>query len=223
MSTETPDQAEALRRPSAAMASDKLFLGPEFLTWMFFHLETEGFAFDAEELTGGTVPTSPGDTVRFAIGRRVTLKAFDASGTRVTVAGPGLSESGEVLQAVRGGAMIDTLALEMAIADRVYSFSLRAADAGISGVKMTDLLEDMDEPEDAIVDPLEKGKPAKKKPKLGIEEALFLRMAGLDEVEAVLDALYARFLGRRLASAFADEDIASMRKTVKVGLAARLG
>ena len=47
-------------------------------------------------------------------------------------------------------------------------------------------------------------------------------MQCLDELEAVVDALFARFITRRVARAWHTEDVATIRKTVSKGLKARL-
>ena len=64
--------------------------------------------------------------------------------------------------------------------------------------------------------------PKKRRPKLPLEDILALRMQCLDELEAVIDALFARFITRRLARAWHTEDVAGIRKVVARGLKARL-
>jgi hypothetical protein len=209
--------------------ADKLFLGPEFLTWLYFTLLEEGLALPRTEL-GLPPPTGAmagdgdddgdQDLVQFAIGKRAALKTVDAGGARVALSGTGLDDNGEILQAIRRGAFLDTLALDMSLGHRVYSFTLRAEDGGFVGVKLPDLFSEPEE-DDGLQDPL--GPPKRKRrPKLPLEDILALRMQCLDELEAVIDALFARFVTRRIARAWHSEDVAGIRKAVARGLKARL-
>lgn len=214
------DQDKSAPPPGAGTrAADKLFLGPEFLTWLYFHLLAEGLEIELHDAFPDRATAPMGDRVRFAIGKRTTLRALDGSGARVSITGPGLDESGELLQAVRRGAFIDVLALEMAISERVYSFVLHATDGGIGAVKLPDLYtpsgpaaeEDAEERE---------APPRARGPDLS--DVLSLRMACLDEVERVVDALFRRFVTRRLARAWVTEDVRAIRRAVAARLAARL-
>lgn len=213
--------------------ADKLFLGPEFLTWLYFTLLEEGLALPRAELglsppTGAMAPDGPAtsdddddqDLVQFAIGKRAVLKTVDAGGARVALSGAGLDDNGEILQAIRRGAFLDTLALDMSLGHRVYSFTLRADDGGFVGVKLPDLFSEPEEDE-GLHDPLAPPR-RKRRPKLPLEDILALRMQCLDELEAVIDALFARFVTRRIARAWHTEDVAGIRKAVARGLKARL-
>lgn len=213
------DSDRSAPAPNAgARPADKLFLGPEFVTWLYFHLQEEGFAIALPDVTRGR--TREGDEeVRFAIGKRSTLKMLDGAGLRVALSGPGLDDSGELLQAIRRGAFIDVLALQMQIGERVYEFSLHA-DASIGGLKLPDLLTPGGESEGDDLDFDEEG-PARSR-RADLADHVSLRMMCLDEVEAVVDALYARFVTRRLARAWSTEDLRSIRRAVAARLAARL-
>jgi hypothetical protein len=200
--------------------AEKMFLGPEMLTWLYFTLLEEGLEL---ELASAFVEGTPAEDtiVRFAIGKRAQLKSIDATGAKVALTGPGLDDSGEILQAIRRGALIDVLALEISIQSRVYSFTLRGDDGGLTGVKLPDLFSEPEDNEAVVEDPLAPKK-AKRRPKLPLEDVLALRMQCLAELERVLDALFARFLVRRLARAWVSEDVANMRKRVASGLKSRL-
>jgi hypothetical protein len=201
--------------------AEKMFLGPEMLTWLYFTLLDEGMELElAAAFVDGTPPE---DTlVRFAIGKRAQLKTIDASGAKVALTGPGLDDNGEILQAIRRGALIDVLALEVSIQSRVYAFTLRGDDGGLTGVKLPDLFSEPEDAEAATVEDPLAPKKAKRRPKLPLEDVLALRMQCLAELERVLDALFAKFLVRRLARAWHSEDVASMRKHVATGLKSRL-
>jgi hypothetical protein len=229
------DQDKSAPPPEKARkVADKLFLGPEFLTWLYFTLLEEGMALPREEL-GLPAPEGPMakargdgdndndvdlDLVQFAIGKRAVLKTVEAGGARVTLAGAGLDDNGEILQAIRRGAFLDTLALDLSLGHRVYSFTLRADDGGFVGVKLPDLFSEPEEDE-GMNDPLSPPR-RKRRPRLPLEDILALRMQCLDELEAVIDALFSRFITRRIARAWHTEDVAGIRKAVARGLKARL-
>jgi len=213
------DQDKSAPAPSSP-AADKIFLGAEFLTWLFFHLEDEGWATVLKDAFPDRETAPPGDEVRFAMGTRTALKTIDKSGIRVNLAGPQLDDSGELLQAVRHGALIDSMDLQMAIGDRVYGLTLKAGDGGLSSVKFPDLFTEPDENFDADDEDEGDGRPRRRGPSL--DDVLALRMSCLDEVENVIDALFSRFVTRRVARAWQSEEMKSMRKKVAAGLAARL-
>ena len=110
------------------------------------------------------------------------------------------------------------LSLEMSINTRVYAFTLRSDDGSLSSVKLPDLFSEPDEDGSELVGPKKKHR----RPKLPMDEVLSLRMQCLDELERVLDALFARFVVRRVARAWHSEDVASIRARVASGLKARL-
>lgn len=216
------DQDKSAPAPAAARKlADKLFLGPEFVTWLYFTLLEEGMEI--------SLPTAfPAGTeeeeaqVQFQVGKRAQLRSIDATGAKVSLSGPGLDDNGEILQAIRRGALLEILSLEVSIQSRVYAFTLKADDGGLVAVKLPDLFSEPDEDEGALpVDPLEKKK-AKRRPKLPLEDVLALRMQCLSELELVLDALFERFVTRRVARAWRSEDVAGIRKRVAAGLKQRL-
>lgn len=216
------DQDKSAAAPEAVRKiADKLFLGPEFVTWLYFTLLEEGMVIDLAAELGSEAGDGSDAEVQFAIGKKAVLKTIDAGGARVTLAGAGLDDNGEILQAIRRGAYVDVLSLDMSLGHRVYSFTLNASDGGLTGVKLPDLFSEPEDNEAAVVDPLAPPK-KKRRPKLPLEDILALRMQCLDELEGVLNALFGRFVTRRLARAWHTEDVAGIRKAVAKGLKARL-
>ena len=157
------------------------FLGPEFLTWLYFHLD---------KLDG-----------RLAIGKRVSLKPLNSEEQKVTIASPKLEDSGEFLQAIRAGAYVESLALDLVIDERIHSFSLNALDGSLSGVKTQGMDKSTGDSEEADI---------------------IIRMSNLDEIEDVLKQVFARFLELRLGVTFMSEEVKTMRDSVSVGLKAKL-
>lgn len=205
----------------AITPSRVLFLAPEFLTWLYFAvIDHDGVVVDFDEVaraaSGGKA-----EEMEIAIGGKLKL-AGDA-GPTATLAGAGLSDNGEVLQAVRRGAFVDSLAFDFSIGHRTYSVTL--LQDGTRTVKLPDVFTDPAEDEHvdaagAPIDPL--AKPAKKaRPKLPIEDVIDLRVLMLDEVDSVLSALFAAFMRRRVDAAEWENDVRAIRQAVVDGLARR--
>ena len=102
----------------------------------------------------------------------------------------------------------------------MYELTLSGKDGGLSSVKLPDMFSDPDEDGPELLDDDKKKRAPR--PKLPLDAVLDLRMVALDEVEAVFDALFARFMTRRLALAWQDDDVRLMRTAVTTGLKARL-
>jgi hypothetical protein len=175
-----------------------VFLGPEFLTWLYFHIEQ----------SGGEIPFGKA-SLKISVGKKITLRPLAADDIRISVTGPALDDSGEVLQAVRAGAHVDTMAIDIVMGERIHSFTVSAADGGLSNAKTRQLFELTDGDVKATGD-------------FADESSILFRMSNLDEIEDVLNALFNVFLGRRLAQAFVSQDIATMRQSVSDGLKAKL-
>jgi hypothetical protein len=107
------------------------FLGPEFLTWLYFHTDE--------------VPE------KIAVGRRVTLKPLNSEEHKVVISSPTLEDSGEFLQAIRAGAHVESMAFDLVVDDRVHSFTLNALDGSLSGVKTQGLEKSMGDSAEADI------------------------------------------------------------------------
>ncbi len=157
------------------------FLGPEFLTWLYFHTDQ--------------IPA------KIAIGRRVTLKPLNSEEQKVMIASPKLEDSGEFLQAIRAGAHVESMALDLVIDERIHSFTLNALDGSLSGVKTQGLDKSMGD---------------------SAEADIMIRMSNLDEIEDALGKIFAQFLELRLGQTFVSQSIKTIRESVSEGLKARL-
>jgi len=215
------DQDKSAPAPKhVTQVADKDFLGPEFLTWLYFHLEDEGWDLHLPDAFADKDIAPEGERVQFAMGKRAALHPLDDAGAKVTLNGPDVDGGGELFSAIRRGAFIDSLSLVMALDSRVYEFTMSSKDGGFSGVKLPDLFTDPDE-DQPLFDDDKKKKPAAK-PKLPLDAIIDLRMSCLDELESVVDALYSRFITRRLARAWLSEDVKHMKDVVQTGLKERL-
>lgn len=157
------------------------FLGPEFLTWLYFNTDLL--------------------SDKISIGRRVTLKPLNSEEQKVTIASPKLEDSGEFLQAIRAGAYVESMALDLVVDDRVHSFTLNSLDGSLSGVKTQGLEKSMGD---------------------SVEADIIIRMSNLDEIEDALNKIFAQFLELRLGQTFVSQSIKTIRESVSEGLKARL-
>lgn len=198
-------------------ASALNFLGPEFLSWLYFYLDEKGGEIRFSQLSSKKVNFE--DTFRMCVGNRAALRPINGSRASVTVSGQAVDDSGEVLQAFRSGALVDALALEIHFSQSVYSFSV-SADASISNFKSVQPFAEKSSSQFTLED--EHGNEKEDAQELEDEAQLLIRMAALDEVETILDALYEQFLERRLHQAFVTQDLANMRRSVSEGLQSKL-
>jgi hypothetical protein len=157
------------------------FLGPEFLTWLYFNTDLL--------------------SDKISIGRRVTLKPLNSEEQKVMIASPKLEDSGEFLQAIRAGAYVESMALDLMVDDRVHSFTLNSLDGSLSGVKTQGLEKSMGD---------------------SVEADIIIRMSNLDEIEDALNKIFAQFLELRLGQTFVSQSIRTIRESVSEGLKAKL-
>jgi hypothetical protein len=149
------------------------------------------------------------------------LRPLSGSTASVTVTGTAVDDSGEVLQAFRAGALVDSLSLEIHFSQTVYTFSVNAQDASISqfrsaqpfAEKSLDHHEHGGEPD--LVD-------QERDQELEDEANVLIRMSALDEAEMIVDVLFQEFVQRRLHQAFVTGDLVNMRRSVSEGLQSKL-
>ncbi len=68
------DQDKSAPAPaSVRRIADKLFLGPEFVTWLYFTLFDEGFEIAVPDAFPAGTEAPDDGLVRFAVGKRVWL------------------------------------------------------------------------------------------------------------------------------------------------------
>lgn len=196
--------------------SDLAFLGPEFLTWLYFHLEQTGGEIPLQELLPSEHAVK--EVVRIGVGKRMTLKSLWGGDARLTVSGSMLDDSGEVLQAVRSGCYIDTMIIDLVIAERSYTFTLNSLDGSLSQVKMQ---LGFDKGSDKSLFEDESGEVKQEEP-VDEETTLLLRMSALDEIDDLVDALFKRFLDKRLGQTFVSQEVQSIRAKVAEELLKKL-
>lgn len=193
------------------------FLGPEFLSWLYFYIDAKNGEFHFSEYSKTKVTFE--DAFRMCIGNRAALRPLIGTSASVTVTGTALDDSGEVLQAFRAGALVDSLSLEIHFSQSVYTFIVNAKDASISQFRT---IQPFAEKSPSTFAMQREDEEEMDSAELEDEANVLVRMAALDETETILDALYKHFLERRLHQGFVSNDLANMRRVVSEGLEAKL-
>lgn len=200
--------------PGLDISRSKLsFLGPEFLSWAYFHMDMNG---GCTELNFRSITDKKALTrARVIIGSRITLKPLSMKELCVTVASPMLDDSGEVMQAIHSGGLVFVLALQAEVNEIKYDFTLNATDGVISQVKIQ--MPFSEEPEEYVP-----GQEREPTVKLSDEETFFVRMASIEEIENIVENLYERFLHTRLAPDYVPVQLEQIRRHVISALQARV-
>ena len=153
---------------------EKTFLGQEFLTWLWCRSESQ------EPLT-----LEQGRPVEIIIGDRMVLgPVAGREGARVTVRGRE-SSLAEAREALRRGKLVESLRLGLELGGEEFWLTLRAADLGVSSLKL---------PTPTPPEPL-----PGREPGLDRDGMVLERVALIGQVLAAVQQLFALFLEERLA------------------------
>lgn len=150
------------------LLEQKIFLGQEFLTWLWFLLESEGGA-EIKDL----------GWVELTLGERLVLgPAMGADGSRVTVSGAEGSLA-EAREALRQGKLVEALRLGLEIHGEEYALNLEAAELTVKSLKLPTTAGLGEEPE-------------------GLEGLVLERVALLENTLKATEGLFSLFLAQRL-------------------------
>lgn len=170
-----------------SLLNEKIFLGQEFLTWLWYLCETEPVL---------TLPD--GRQVELMLGDRLLLgPAMGQDGTRVSVTGREASLA-EARQALKRGKLVEAIRLGIMIDGEEYALGLNAGELAISALKT---------PATA---------PAEGGPE-GIDGLVLERVALIDAAVRGLEGLLGIFLRGRLADDAGGELWAAMRAWAQGG------
>lgn len=197
--------------------STKHFLGAEFLTWLYFHLAEENWEVSIPEAFNGGVGDPVNGIVQFGIGSKVSL-SHETEGANVSITGAYVDHGGEMFSAVKRGASIRTMQLVMAINSRVYTLTLESKNRKITA-KLPDLFTDPNKAGETSGEGEELEAVPTRTGSLPLDAILDLRMTCLDEMEAVIDALYRKFIEKRVARQWLTKELAEIRTHVAERLA----
>lgn len=148
--------------------NQKLFLGQEFLTWLWRLSEEEG-GLEIKDL--GWVQVMLGE-------RMVLAPSMGAEGARVTVSGP-QSSLAEAREGLRQGKLVEALRLGLEIQGEEYWLTVSAAELSMGGLKLPSHAPGDEGPQDA-------------------EGLVLERVALIENALNALDGLFKAFLEIRL-------------------------
>lgn len=152
-------------------------LGSDFLAWLYFGIRLALIEEDDETIV--------------TLGKSVQLRTVTSNPLDVNVKTDNLGANVEVVQAIRSGALFKSLSLCVSQGHRVYGFTLDE-NLVFSSLKLPDVFTDPNE--DAAPELLDGDKPKTKRAKLPTEDVIGLRLMLVDEVERLIDRLFAIFV-----------------------------
>jgi len=179
------------------------FVGREFLLWLWFESEV----FDA------TLATDEHGPFGLWLERRLVLSNGKES-TRVDAPLPGTGR--EAKEALLRGQLPGTAGIRIAWNGDETSFSLKAEQLAVSGLKLQTVLDKDDEPPSALIEELAPSRKGKHAPKSAdasdaAYEAFYERMRLTEAFEGLLGALYMDFLALRLGSTWTEAILPALR------------
>lgn len=163
------------------VAETKRFLGREFLTWLVHHVE-EG---------GGRIARPEGE-IELHLGDRVVLEG-PVKGERLALTGPGDLRA-ELGAGLRRGKLLDRAHLVVKRDERRWELVLDGGMLTVGALRCPPL-----------------GERDGGDPRAAFENDLFLRLADVEEVLGVLDALFAEFCRLRASREWQREALPALR------------
>jgi hypothetical protein len=174
------------------------FVGREFLLWLWFE----------SELLEGTLRTAEHGSFGFWIERLIVLTS-GKEGTRIKGSQPATGR--EAKESLRRGKLPESAGFRLVVGSAESSFTLKAEQLGISGLKLPSVLGGAEEEAPAALLEGPKRPPKRKREDRARQEAresdeahesFYERMNLTREVEARIEALYRDFLALRLGDAW---------------------
>ena len=167
------------------VAETKRFLGREFLTWLVHYIE-EG---------GGRIARPEGE-IEVHLGDRVVLEG-PVKGERLALSGPGDLRA-ELGAGLRRGKLLDRAHLVVRRGERRWELMLDGGTFTVGALRCPPL-----------------GERDGGDPRAAFENDLFLRLADVEEVLGVLDALFADFCRVRASRTWQRETLPALRGWVE--------
>lgn len=177
------------------------FLGYEFLTWLFLLLDKENAKDEIAAIVNGLLFKT---NCSIVLGGRLVTCLLQHKEQKTSITSPILEESHEVFASLKNGHVIEALALAFLLGEAKISLVITAQDFAISQAKIINNFEMESHNDDAPLSDVDQ-----------IREDLFLRMAALHDVEAVIDRLYEKFLSLRIDTKHYPSLLHTMRDQVE--------
>lgn len=169
------------------LINEKVFLGQEFLTWLWYVSEQEG-----------ALVLPEGRQVEVLLADFLVLgPAQGQEGTRVTVRGREASLA-EARQGLKRGKLVDALRLGLSVDGEEFWLALRAADLGLSSLRLPPSAGGQEEPQ-------------------GREGLILERLYLAETAHRAVEGLFSLFLEGRLANEQGGELWAALREWAAQG------
>lgn len=180
----------------ARLREEANFLGYEFLTWLFLYVDHE----EAKD----NFTTMFGDDSYIILGQRLVTCLLNHKEQKTTIISPILEDSHEVFASFKNGHLVEVLSLSVSQGDVRVDVTLHAQDFAFTQVKIKDNFDN-----DNLVD--EDGGLSEEDQ---LREDVFLRIKAIENVEAIIDKLYAHYCSLRLDKAMFSTSLEHMRAQI---------
>lgn len=178
------------------------FLGYEFLTWCFLLLDQDDAREQVAQITKDLVYKTE---VQVVLGNKLVTCLLHHREQKTSVTSQLLEASHEVFASLRNGHVLESLALNIALAEINVNINLHAADFAITQAKIKNNYqsESLTDDEDSLSE-YDKN-----------QEEVFLRMAALDDAERVINGLFEYWLTMRTNARDYEHELTRMRTQVE--------
>lgn len=157
------------------------FLGPEFLTWLWYESEQREGVFDL----GGEL-----GEIELWFDDKLVVSSPSVNAQENFFKGGHPTTSLEARTALRLGKLASQAAIRIVRGGQEWSFTLKAHDLSVAGVKLPAVLSKED------------------------DDRFYERMLLLEQLDGMLKGLYGRFLKRRVSRDWGEEDLPAIRAWV---------
>jgi hypothetical protein len=186
----------------ARLRDQSNFLGFEFLSWLFLLLDHEKSQEQVSQITKDIVFKTD---VQVVLGNKLVTCLFTHREQKTSVASPLLEASHEVFASLRNGHLVESLALNIALAEITIGLTLHATDFAFTQVKIKNNYQS-----ESLTDDEELLSEQDKN-----QEEIFLRCAALEDAERVINGLYEHWIRLRMNSRDQAREIARMRHQIE--------
>jgi len=186
----------------ARLRENSNFLGFEFLSWLFLLLDHDNAQERVSQITKGLVYKTE---VQVVLGNKLVTCLLTHREQKTSVASPLLEASHEVFASLRNGHLVESLAVNVALAEITIGLTLHASDFAFTQVKIKNNYESesLSEDEEALSEQDKN------------QEEVFLRLAAIDDAERVINGLYEHWVKQRMNSRDQAREVAGMREQIE--------
>jgi hypothetical protein len=174
------------------------FLGYEFLSWLFLMLDHDDANNELSKITKDLVFKTE---VKVVLGNKLVTCLFTHREQKTSVVNPVLEASNEIFASLRNGHVIESLVISIGLAEISIALTLHAVDFALTQVKIKNNYDN-----DALSDGEEALSEQDKN-----QEEIFLRLAAVEDTEAVVNGLFEHWLALRLDSSRYQKELMRMR------------